>query len=121
MSKRRDINLIQKMIDYCNEVEKAMEIFGRTFEDYCNQSTFQLACSACIIQLGESINRMTDEFKARHDEIDWYNIKTLRNLNTHEYENLRLKVMWAILTQKIPKLRKQLEQILAAEGDSNEN
>lgn len=115
MSKRREENLIavQKMIDYCDEIEKAMKIFGRTFEDYRDNSTFQLACSACIIQLGELINRLTDDFKTKHDEIDWYDIKHLRNLNTHEYENLRLKVMWAILTQKMPKLKAQLDQILS--------
>lgn len=117
MRKRRDVDriVIQKMIDYCDKVKVFINRFGTTFEDYNKDEAFQLSCSACIIQIGELTTRLTEKFKAQHDEIPWNMIRTLRNFHAHEYENVALDTMWKILTEDIPELKSQLEEILAAE------
>ena len=107
--------VIQKMIDYCHKTETFMNRFGANFESYSKDEAFQLACSACIIQIGELTTRLSDEFKAQHSDIPWNMIKSLRNVHAHEYENVDLDTMWKILTEDIPTLKSQLEKILATE------
>ena len=117
MRKRRDVGriVIQKMIDYCDKTETFMNRFGANFEAYGKDEAFQLACSACIIQIGELTTRLSEAFKNKHADIPWSLIKSMRNIHAHEYENVDLDTMWKTLTEDIPELKTQLEEILAAE------
>lgn len=71
-----------------------------------------MACSACIIQIGELTTRLTESFKNQHSEIAWNAIKAMRNIHAHDYESVRFEVMWEILTKDIPDLKKSLQEIL---------
>ena len=115
--RRRDTNriVIKKMLDYCNEIESLKNRFNATLETYGTDSAFRLACDMCVLQIGELTTRLTEEFKAKYDEISWQKIKGLRNIHVHEYEKVDVDIMWEILTKDIPELKAQLEKILAAE------
>ncbi|MCR5833164.1 MAG: DUF86 domain-containing protein [Selenomonadaceae bacterium] len=112
--RRREANklIIAKMIDYCSKIETFMERFGGTFENYCRDEAFQLSCSACIIQIGELTARLSEKYKEGHPEIMWNEIRSLRNVHAHEYENVDLGLMWTILTRNIPELKDQLRALI---------
>ena len=112
---RRDTNriVIQKIIRYCNEVEIALNRFNNSFETYQADFIFRYACDKCAEQIGELTTRLTDDLKARHEEISWHEIKGLRNIHVHDYESVNFEIMWEILTKDIPTLKAQLEKILA--------
>ncbi len=114
MRRPRETNrvVIQKMIGYCESIENIIIKFGNTFEAFNTDFTFQMACSACIIQIGELTTHLTDAFKNHHKEIAWRQIKELRNIHAHDYESVRFDVMWEILTTNIPELKKSLQKIL---------
>ena len=115
--KPRDVDriVVQKMIDYCDKVKIFLNRFGTTFDDYEKDEAFQLACSACIIQIGELTTRLSEAFKNKYADIPWSLIRSMRNIHAHEYENVDLDTMWKTLTEDIPELKTQLEEILAAE------
>ena len=123
MKKRRNVDrlVVQKIVGYCDKVALFMNRFGATFEAYCRDEAYQLACSACVIQIGELTTRLTDEFKVRHADIPWHLIKGLRNIHAHDYEAVELDTMWKTLTEDLPTLKSQLEKILAAEVESDEH
>ena len=123
MRKRRNVDrlVVQKIVNYCDKVSAFMNRFGATFEAYGRDEAYQLACSACILQIGELTTRLSDEFKVQHADIPWQQIKGLRNIHAHDYESINLELMWEILTQNIPTLKSQLEKILAAEVDTDEH
>lgn len=104
--------VIQKMFDYCDSIKNVIIRFGNTFEDYISDFSFQMTCSACVIQIGELTTRLTEDFKIQHSEIAWNQIKALRNIHVHEYEKVDLNYMWQILTEDIPALKKSLQAIL---------
>ncbi|MBQ4405026.1 MAG: DUF86 domain-containing protein [Selenomonadaceae bacterium] len=114
---RRNVNriVIQKMFDYCKEIENFRGRFNATCEVYSSDSVFRLACDMCVYQIGELTTRLSEDFKAQHSEIPWHEIKGLRNLHAHEYEKIDLGIMWEVLTKNIPELKAQLEKILAVE------
>lgn len=117
MQNKSRINRVvaEKVIEYCKKIEMAIQRFGSSFEDYCKDEYYQLSCSACIIQIGELTTHFSDEFKTRHDEIDWKKIKGLRNIHVHEYEKIKPEIMWEIINENVPELKAQLEQILSSE------
>ena len=117
MKKPRDVNqiVIQKILDYCKDIESMFNQFDGSFDSYATDNAFRHSCDMCIIQIGELTTRLTDDFKAQHCEIPWHKIKATRNVYVHDYENDDINRAWENLTENIPELKAQLEQILAAE------
>ena len=109
--KRTDKVIVKKIIDYCDKVEILIERFGSTYEKFDLDFGFQMACGMCIMQIGELTTRLSEEFKNQHSEIAWNKIKGMRNIYAHDYENLDLEKIWATLTQDVPTLKENLNEI----------
>ncbi len=104
--------VIQKMVQYCKDIHQLLEEYGHSFTLYKTKIAFQYSCNMCIIQIGELVNRLSDEFTETHPEIPWHAIKGMRNLHAHDYERVDLQIVWNTLEEEIPALQKQLENIL---------
>jgi uncharacterized protein with HEPN domain len=108
----RDREVILKMIKYCNDVEQLMEKYNSDFEAYKTDISFQYSCNMCIIQIGELVSRLSEDFLEKHSQIPWYAIKGMRNLHAHDYEKVDLNIVWNTLTEDIPDLLNKLDMIL---------
>ena len=115
MSKQHDVNrkVLKKMLSYCDKIENFMKRVEASYEVYLSDEMFRIAVDMCVLQIGELTKILTDDFKAQHSEIVWHQIKGLRNVYVHEYENVKFEQAWRTLTQSIPELKAQLEQILS--------
>ncbi len=111
-NERTDRVILQKIVGYCDTISELTERFGKTFDNYVSDNAFQLSCSMCIIQIGELTTRLSNDFIARHSDVPWREIKAMRNIHAHDYENVDLSTMWETLTEDIPKLRDSLKYIL---------
>ena len=112
MRNDRDTSVIERMIKYCEDVEVLLERFDRSFDNYTNDISFQYSCNMCIIQIGELVGRLSEEFIDANNDIPWHAIKAMRNLHAHDYDNADLDIVWNTLTTEIPELKTQLEQLL---------
>ena len=66
-----------------------------------------------VLQIGElSRNALNDVFKDAHPEIPWRQMYGLRNRIVHDYEGVRLKIVWDTITQDFKPVRDQLQTIL---------
>jgi uncharacterized protein with HEPN domain len=55
--------------------------------------------------LAESTQRLSDDFKQHHKEIEWYKIAGLRNILVHDYLGIDLDTVWNIIQNELPTLR----------------
>ena len=62
----------------------------------------------CIIQIGELVNRLSDECIEEYNRIPWHAIRGMRNLHAHDYENVDLEIVWNTLLEDIPYLKEQI-------------
>lgn len=108
----RDREVVQKMMKYCDDVEFLMKKYKSDFQAYKTDISFQYACNMCIIQIGELVNRFSEEFLEEFNYIPWHAIKGMRNLHAHDYERVDLAIVWNTLKEDIPELLKQLEEIV---------
>ena len=104
--------VVKKIIGYCDDIENLQKMFGNRFEDFEKNFAFQYAFGMCIIQIGELTTRLTEDFKEKNSEIEWNQIKGLRNIYAHDYESVKFEVLWEILTEDIPDLKEKLQKIL---------
>jgi uncharacterized protein with HEPN domain len=65
--------------------------------------------------LAESSQRVTDERKARHPDVDWRTISALRNVLVHDYLGLSVERIWDIVETDLPVLKRQILAMLAEE------
>ncbi len=110
--KNNDVEILKKIIGYCDDVELLKEKYNCSFESYENDISFQYSCNMCIIQIGELVGRLSYEFIEKYNEIPWHAIKGMRNLHAHDYENVDLEIVWNTLVEDIPYLKEQISKII---------
>lgn len=76
-----------------------------------DEKTFDAVLMNFIV-IGESVKRITDDFKSRHPEIPWSKIKDFRNLVAHDYFGVDAEEVWQIIQNDLPDLIDDLQLIL---------
>lgn len=62
--------------------------------------------------LGEAAAKISDEFKARNPEIPWSKIIGMRNILVHDYFQIDIDIVWAVIEKDLPQLREMIENVL---------
>lgn len=106
---RNDLERIRDIQEAINKIEK-YAIQGKA-EFFANE----LIQSWILLQLqiiGEAARSMSELTYERYSQINWRDIIDFRNLLVHEYFRVDLKIIWQIVEQEIPTLKKQIDAIL---------
>ena len=64
-----------------------------------------------LINIGELVKNLSDEFRMAHDHIPWRAISGLRDITAHKYQTLRMEDVWLTATRDIPQLKNELDAI----------
>lgn len=112
MQGNRNADVLGHIVDYCNEIERTINRFGKKYEEFSKDSVFQNAVALCVLQIGELTTHFTDEFKNTYNEIPWNQIKALRNVVAHNYGKIDKETLWETITLDIPKLKEYCNIIL---------
>jgi uncharacterized protein with HEPN domain len=62
--------------------------------------------------IGEAANRLPDNFKDRHTNIDWHLIRGFRNRIVHDYFGVDYLIVWEIKKSFLPDLLFKLNSIV---------
>jgi uncharacterized protein with HEPN domain len=62
--------------------------------------------------VGEASYMLTKELKEKHTEIDWKELISMRHVMVHGYYLIRDEKVWAMVANKLPRLKEQIKQIL---------
>lgn len=102
----RDSVILEHILRYCAQIETAHADFGCSRERFDASTTYQNAISMCILQIGELVNHLSDDFRTAHDDIPWHKIRGMRNYVAHEYGTIDLDVVWYVSTNSIDDLER---------------
>lgn len=81
----RDGNIIKHIMEYCRQIEETNREFEDDYKAFISSNTYRNALSLCILQIGERVTVLSDEFKEAHPQIPWRDIKAMRNIVAHRY------------------------------------
>lgn len=104
-----DKNILGKMLFYCNKILKYTK--DKTPKETEGDSVLAEACVFNLSQIGELSHRVSRRFQSKNPQIPWRSLYGLRNKIVHEYDGLTLTLIWEIIFEDIPKLKRDLEKL----------
>lgn len=113
LSVDRDRSIIRHIRDYCVEVEIAHADFEHSKERFMRSTTYRNAVTMPILQIGELSNHLSEEFKSKHRQIPWNEIRGIRNLFAHQYQSVDFEIVWSTSLEDIAFLKAFCEELLA--------
>ncbi|UCC87064.1 MAG: DUF86 domain-containing protein [Anaerolineales bacterium] len=111
MSKRDPLVFYQHMLDHSREAVALVQ--GKMRADIDTERLLNLALVRLLEIIGEAANRISEEEQARHPEIPWPQIVSLRNRLIHGYDSVDFDILWQIVTEDLPPLIVSLEAIVS--------
>ena len=109
----RDMIVLKKMVQYADEIALTVEKLNLDFIKFETDFIAKNAISMCILQIGELVGKLSDEFKAQYHKMPWRDIKSMRNIAAHNYGELDAEVLWETVSNDISELKIYCEAIIA--------
>lgn len=122
--KQRNIELLNKIILYCDQLDEARERFGDSLEALESDHLYKSAAAMCILQIGELTTHLTTDFKKEYEKVPWSDIKGMRNVAAHHYGEFRSHYLWDTMINDISFLRdycKECVGSLSAPGSQSQS
>ena len=101
----RDASILEHIVSYCGQIEQTILRFGDDDRIFAEDPIYRNASALCILQIGELVGKLTDEFRTAHPGVPWRQIKAMRNIVAHSYGSVDPETTWEIITEDIPKLK----------------
>ena len=100
----RDPFLLEQIVEFCDRI---IDTSGKleNYEAFCNDLDAQDLCAFRILQIGEYIHDLSQQFKDTHPEMAWHEIVNFRNIVAHDYGSIDLEIVWDTIKTSVPELR----------------
>lgn len=113
---RRDYERLQHILSAIDRVLKYTH--GKTHDDLVADDMMYYAVVKNIEIMGEAANMLTNDFTASHPEVPWKMVRGMRNYIVHEYFQIDDAVVWGVVSDDLPGLRKQIAQYISEMSES---
>jgi uncharacterized protein with HEPN domain len=104
---------LEDVRDSCEKVLRYTR--GLTLEEWLTTDVVYDATMHNLEIIGEAIGHIPQEVRDRHREVEWQRIKAFRNVVAHHYFGIDENIVWDVVTNKVPVLSEQIQQVIRAE------
>ena len=85
---------------------------GITKNVFLKDETVKRAFVRSIEIIGEAVKKLPEDFRDKHSALDWRAIAGTRDKLVHDYFGIDYEIVWDIVKNEIPNLKKYVKQIL---------
>lgn len=105
----RDRLYLNSILDSINRIERYTNVDR---DQFMNTPMMQDAVIRNLEIIGEAVKNLSSELRAKNPQVPWRDIAGLRDVLIHDYLNVDLNEIWALLDQDLPELKRNIELIL---------
>ncbi|MHC4118096.1 MAG: HepT-like ribonuclease domain-containing protein [Planctomycetota bacterium] len=84
---------------------------------FLKSHTLQDAVLRNLQTMAESTQRVSQELKSAHPEIEWRRIGAFRNVLVHDYLGVDVERVWEITQRDVPELKQAIVSMLEEQGN----
>jgi uncharacterized protein with HEPN domain len=106
----RDAQIIKKILLEIDIIEELVN--GFDFEKFIDHERTKRAVCMTLINIGELVKNLTEDFKFKYSCVPWREIAGMRDITAHKYQTLKMGDVWFTTENDIPILKDQLNNIL---------
>ena len=108
---KSDLIYLAHIKEFCEDLKYYLyEI--ENFEEFKKSKLYQDAVIRKLEIIGEASNNISEKLKMEYSNIPWAEMKGMRNRLIHAYFGVNLNLVWEVLIKEIPKLYKEINQII---------
>ncbi len=100
---------VEHMIESIERIEEFMKNAGEV--DFEKNLQLQDAVVRRLEIIGEAAKNLPSDFKNKYPDISWKEIIGTRDKIIHHYFGVDLSIVWDIIKNELPDLKKKLEKI----------
>ena len=110
MSKSDEIEFIKHIFTEINYIQIVVKNLDE--EDFYNDETLKRAITRALEIIGEATKNLNLDFRLKYNSVPWSYMAKLRDKIIHHYQGVDYETIWNIITQEIPELHHQIQQII---------
>ena len=65
-----------------------------------------------FVTLGETVGKLSEQFRDQHSSIEWSKIYAFRNIIAHDYFGVDEEEVYGIIKKHIPKLKTDIQNLI---------
>ncbi len=104
-----DRELFRHILDEINFIEESKNISEELF---LKDETLKRAFARSLEIIGEAVKQLSSEVIVANKNIPWRNIAGMRDKLIHGYFSVNYSLVWDVVINELPKLKKQVTDIL---------
>lgn len=111
-TEKRDSLIIEKILRYCDEIEKTHSAFGNNSELFFDKEKgfiYRNSITMPILQIGELVKNLSESFTLEHKNIPWRAIAGMRDVFAHHYGSIDYEMTWNTSKEDITMLKNYLQ------------
>ena len=106
----RDRQILDKIL--C-ETDVIVDILsGYDLESFLVDEKTKRASCMTLINIGELVKTLFEDFKSSNADVPWRAIAGLRDVSVHRYQTLRMEDIWETCQTDIPLFKEQITKML---------
>ena len=90
---------------------------GLDLEKLRNDPVMQRAFVRSLEVIGEAVKNLSRDLREEHPEVEWRKVAGLRDKLIHHYFEVDWNVVWDVVSNRLPQLQAQLEELVAGMDD----
>ena len=102
---------LMHILDKCEYLEKNSK--NLKFEDFIKDENLKRAFVRSLEIIGEAVKNLPEDLKNKYPEVEWRKVAGMRDRLIHGYFDIDYKLVWDVVLNKIPELKKKIKKILS--------
>jgi uncharacterized protein with HEPN domain len=102
----------EKLQDMLEAIERIDRYAVQGYQAFEQSELIQTWYTQNLQIIGKASRALSPGIRAKHPEIPWSSMIGMRNILTHNYFEIDLDIVWAVVVQELPNLKQNVEGML---------
>ncbi len=108
-------DLRERLLDILEAIERIEKYSIQGREAFEHDELIQTWIVHHLQIIGEAVSALPENFRYKYPDIPWSKIIGMRNILVHNYFGIDVDVVWAVIMNELPDLKKKIMAIMQEE------